>query len=152
MAREFDSEIWITPEDKWIFRGDEITQEDILLYFRKNLKQDERGVYIRNQFGELEEHGYLNLDGYPLHITYVSEEGGSLFFSTDSGITLGLEDLNIRLADSGELIACETGKEKIRYRFNRQASGQLANYIQEEGEDFTLEFNGEKIPIPTIES
>ncbi|MCC5815896.1 MAG: hypothetical protein JJT78_14170 [Leptospira sp.] len=148
MAREFDSEIYITADDKWIFRGNEIIQEDILSYFRKNLKQDERGVYIDNKFGELEEHGYLTLYGFPVHITYVSEEGGTLFFSTDADRTLGLDDISIQMNSEGQLFAHEMGREKILYRFSRSAGGQLAERIDEtEDGSFVLKFNGEEETI-----
>lgn len=150
MARKFDSEILITPEDKWIFRGNEITQEDILKYFRKNLKQDDSGVYIDNRFGELEEHGYLNLQGYPVHITSVSEEGNNLVFHTDSDKSIPLKDIHIQIQKDGTLEAYEKGLEKIRYRFSKSASTQISNYIQENPNDgnYLLVFQDKKIPIP----
>lgn len=146
MAREFDSEIYVTVDDKWIFRGNEITQEDILNYFRMNLKQDDNGVYIDNKFGELEEHGYIKLYGYPVHITYVSEEGGTLFFSTDANRTLGLEDVKIFLTEEGQLVAYEKGRDGILYRFTRSASGRLAEWIEEsEDGNFVLKVAGVEI-------
>lgn len=148
MARKFDSEIQVTPEDRWVFRGNEIIQEDILRYFRSNLKQDDRGVYILNRFGEREEHGYLDLQGYPVHILSVSEEGGDLFFTTDCDRTLGLDDIQISLSAEGGIIAHELGREKILYRFSRNAGGQLAERIEEVTDgSFILEFQGRQIPL-----
>jgi len=151
MPRKFDSEIVVTSDDRWIFRGNEIVQEDILSYFRSNLKQDESGVFIDNRFGELEEHGYLTLYGYPVHVTYVSEEGGTLFFTTDASKTLGLDDVQIVLKEDGQLILYEKGYEKIQYRFTRTAAGQLANWIQEapdsSEEKFILVYNNKVYPL-----
>jgi hypothetical protein len=148
MARKFDSEITVTANDKWIFRGDEITQGDILSYFRKNIRQDENGVYIDNRFGELEEHGYINLEGYPLHIKSISEEGGNLYFLTDSEMSFGLNDLTISMDENGQVYAFEPDKDKILYRFSRSAGGELAERIQErEDGNFEIEFHGRTIPI-----
>lgn len=148
MARKFDSEITVTANDKWIFRGDEITQGDILSYFRKNIRQDENGVYIDNRFGELEEHGYINLEGYPLHIKSISEEGGNLYFLTDSEMSFGLNDLTISMDENGQVYAFEPDKDKILYRFSRSAGGELAERTQErEDGNFEIEFHGRTIPI-----
>lgn len=148
MARKFDSEITVTVNDKWIFRGDEITQHDILSYFRKNIKQDETGVYIDNRFGELVEHGYINLEGFPLHIKSITEEEENLYFLTDTDVSFGLNDLTISMDENGQVYAFEPDKDKILYRFSRSAGGELAERIKEkEDGSFEIEFKGRRIPI-----
>jgi hypothetical protein len=147
MARKFDSEIYISQEDIWIFRGKEIFQEEILKYFRKNLREDESGVYIDNRFGELAENGYVKIDGFPLHIIHVAEDGGDLFFSTDSDRTFVLENLDFYQSDKGEFFCKEKGKEKILYRFSRQASVQLSDFLEETEDGYKISFASHFIPL-----
>ena len=44
--RKFDSEIRISQSGDWIFRGQKITQENVLEFFKKNIIEDEFGIYI----------------------------------------------------------------------------------------------------------
>ncbi|NCN08697.1 MAG: hypothetical protein GW938_02510 [Leptospira sp.] len=147
MARKFFSEITINSRDEWIFRGNEIHQEEILKYFRANLKEDEDGVYIKNVFGELEEFGYIEINGYPLHIIRVTEEGGTLFFSSDADLTLEWDDIQIFTDPSENLILKKKGESKIFYRLNSNAGGQLSEWILESGESFEIKHHNETIPI-----
>jgi len=152
MARKFFSEITINPRDEWVFRGNEIHQEEILKYFRANLKEDSDGVYIKNVFGELEENGYIESNGYPLHIVRVSEEGGTLFFSTDADLTLEWDDVQLFTDLSENLILQKKDESKIFYRLNSNAGGQLSEWIIENGDCFEIHHHNEKMKILEIQN
>ncbi|MCG9876448.1 MAG: hypothetical protein MH321_16865 [Leptospiraceae bacterium] len=147
MARKFFSEITINPRDEWVFRGNEIHQEEILKYFRANLKEDSEGVYIKNVFGELEENGYIESNGYPLHIIRVSEEGGTLFFSTDADLTLEWDDIQLYTDLSENLILQKKDESKIFYRLNSNAGGQLSEWIIETEDSFEIHHHNERMKI-----
>lgn len=134
MPRKFDSEITIDPFDRWIFRGNEITQPNVLKYFRENLKQNSHGVYIENVFGELSENGYLSIQGFPCHILNVKEEDGEiLFFSDDGRVTLE-SSWEIFQTQEGSVFALEPDRFRILYRFDWNAASALAQHLEEEGE------------------
>lgn len=151
MPRIFDSEIYIDTHDKWIFRGNEITKEEILHYFRSNLVSSNDGVYIYNTFGDLSEHGYIQIYGFPCHILHVEWEDEQLIFYTDDGKELPFGLLEIYESETYGIIALDPTKEKIKYRFNWNAAKDLSKYLIEDDSGIYLELNGEKIAIPKWE-
>ena len=151
MSRKFDSEICINAQDEWMFHGNSIIQEKILSYFRSNLKEDQDGVYILNQFGELEEHGYLKIEGYPLHITNVTDEEGTLFFSSDSGISLKINDVELLLNNNQNLILRNKNHQRIFQRLSNHAAVQLAEWIEETDNGYLIVHQVESFPILKID-
>jgi hypothetical protein len=91
--RIFDSEIIITRNSKWIFRGNEITLDSVLKYFKENLFEDEKGVFISNRYGELSEKGYVTLEGFALKIIGYEEEEDNLTLLGDNSQKLSLEEI-----------------------------------------------------------
>ncbi|BDA77876.1 hypothetical protein LPTSP3_g08060 [Leptospira kobayashii] len=146
--RKFDSEIIIDAHDRWIFRETEITQEDILKYFRANLHQNEKGVYIENVFGELRENGYLTLNGYPCHITKVILDNSELKFYADDGKVFPFSAIEIYQTDNGNLIGINPVQDKIKYRFNWNAATDFAEFFVEEGEKSFLKVGDLHMEIP----
>lgn len=103
--RRFNSEIFVDSEDRWIFQGNRIDQKEILAYFRQNLREDELGIYIDNRFGEWTENGYLELEGYPIHLIECKESEGTLFFLAESDRSYALKDLMFAIDINGCLFA-----------------------------------------------
>ena len=65
-------DLLINEKDEWIFENNKIINDEILNYFKKNLKKDDSGFYIENTFGEKLEIAYLKeVNGFPLQITNV---------------------------------------------------------------------------------
>ncbi len=83
-SRETQPDLWINEKGGWIFEGNEIQNEGVLKYFKKQLRRvlDEKGVekfYIENIFGELKEHAYLKkVLGFPLFVKNIVDKGGEL--------------------------------------------------------------------------
>jgi len=141
MARIFDSEIKIDSYDRWFFRGNEITQGEILKYFRQNLRQSDQGVYIHNQFGELVENGYLHIEGFPAHIIHVKFEGGLGYLQTDAGEWIPETDWEIFRSRDDSIFVTKSVEDKIRYRFDWNAASVLSQYLYEEGEAVYIQFD-----------
>ncbi|HNI96239.1 MAG TPA: hypothetical protein PL169_09245, partial [Leptospiraceae bacterium] len=78
--RIFDCEIRIDENSRWFFRGNEIIHENVLRHFKENLGEDEKGIFILNQYGDLTEKGYLYSEGFPLRLVSIS--GKSFFDET----------------------------------------------------------------------
>ncbi len=152
MSRKFDSEICINAMDEWIFHGNAIVHENILQYFRSHLKEDQDGIYILNQFGELEEHGYVEILGYPLHITHISEEDGLLYFSSDSGVSLKINEIDLLLNNNQNLILKRKEDHRIFQRLSNHAAGQIAEWIEETNNGYSLVHQKASTPILKIEN
>jgi hypothetical protein len=138
-ARKFDSEITVDPHDRWIFRGNEITQSDILKYFRNNLKQNDKGIFIENVFGELSEYGYIQTLGFPCHVLSVREDFGELFFHCDDEKVFKFPDFEIYQTKDGSIMGLLAEDPFIKYRFDWNAAGQLGDLLEEEsGKTFLI--------------
>ncbi|WP_411823503.1 hypothetical protein [Leptospira sp. 'Mane'] len=146
--RKFDSEIAVDAHDRWIFRETEITQEDILKYFRANLHQNEKGVYIENVFGELKENGYLAIHGFPCHITKVISEDSKLQFHADDGKVFSFSEIEIYQTPNGSIIGVGPLQDKIKYRFNWNAATDFAEFIVEEESKSFLKIGDIYMEIP----
>ncbi|TGK05253.1 hypothetical protein EHQ53_16555 [Leptospira langatensis] len=148
MARRLNSEIKITPNGEWIFRGTHIDQKDILEYFRRNLKDAQDGIYIDNEYGQFSEQGYLELFGYALNLIRVWEKDGELFFLADSGEEIPFSSLELAADRDGELFAKKKGHVFLKYRIARNVSTALGEYIQESEEGLKFKIGEKEIPIP----
>ncbi|TGK55354.1 hypothetical protein EHQ16_08315 [Leptospira kanakyensis] len=148
MPRIFDSEIYISPNDEWIFRGNKIDKEEILQYFRNNLHGNQKGVYIENKFGELSEHGYIRIDGCPCHVLHVEKTPEGLVFHTDDGRSYPFGEFEIYETGDGGLLGQRSEEEKVKYRFTWNAASELSLFLEEEGESTFLEWKGVKMEVP----
>jgi hypothetical protein len=79
LPRIFDSEIIITEANKWMFRGNEITLDSVLKFFKENLSEDEEGIFITNTYGNLTEKGYVTCMGFPLQFIRWEEENDHFY-------------------------------------------------------------------------
>lgn len=82
-------DVWIDDRDRWRFKGEIISNEEILQYFKANLRRDEEGFFIENRWGEKREFGYLRgVFGFPLRAESIDFlDGISVEFHLDSGAT-----------------------------------------------------------------
>ncbi|TGN21084.1 hypothetical protein [Leptospira idonii] len=149
--RKFDSEIRIDQKDRWIFRGNEITQQEILKYFRQNLHQNDAGVYIENAFGLLRENGYLEITGFPCHVLQVKQENGELQFLTDDEKLHDLSNFEIYHTLDDSLIGISSFQDKIKYRFTWTAASDLSEFLEEEGDVSYLKIGDLRMEIPLYE-
>ncbi len=148
MPRQFDSEIYIAPNDEWIFRGNTIDKEEILTYFRANLHGNEKGVYIQNTFGELSEHGYIKIDGYPCHVLHIETSPDEIVFITDDGRSYPFGEFEIYETIEGGILGLRAVEERIKYRFTWNAAKELSDLLTEEDGVTYLDWNGVKMEIP----
>ncbi|RHX85671.1 hypothetical protein [Leptospira stimsonii] len=146
--RRFNSEIYVDAEDRWIFNGNRIIQKEVLTYFRKNLREDEFGVYIDNRFGELSENGYVELNGYPIHLTSCREVDGTLVFHSEADLNFSLKNLSFFLDAKGCLFARTGLNQKLKFRPDRNCLSDLSPFLEESENGFEICFQGEKIRIP----
>ncbi|TGM32242.1 hypothetical protein [Leptospira biflexa] len=148
MTRKFDSEIYVAPNDEWIFRGNPIEKEEILTYFRNNLHGNEKGVYIENTFGELSEHGYLKIDGFPCHVLHIEVTPTEIVFITDDGRTYPFGEFEIYETEDGGILGVRAEEERIKYRFTWNAAKELSDLLTEEEGGTYLDWKGVRMEIP----
>ncbi|EKO78925.1 hypothetical protein QMM42_06515 [Leptospira santarosai] len=146
--RRFNSEIFVDSEDRWIFQGNRIDQKEILAYFRQNLREDELGIYIDNRFGEWTENGYLELEGYPIHLIECKESEGTLFFLAESDRSYALKDLMFAIDINGCLFARTANHKKLKFRPDRNCLSDLSPFLEESKDGIEIRFFEEKILIP----
>ncbi|EMK08961.1 MULTISPECIES: hypothetical protein [Leptospira] len=146
--RRFNSGIFVDSEDRWIFQGNRIDQKEILAYFRQNLREDELGIYIDNRFGELTENGYLELEGYPIHLIACKESEGTLCFLAESDTSYALKDLIFAIDVNGCLFARSVNHKKLKFRPDRNCLSDLSPFLEETKDGIELRFYDKKILIP----
>lgn len=146
--RKFNSEIFVDSEDRWIFRGNRIDQKEVLTYFRQNLKEDDLGIYIDNRFGELTENGYLELEGYPIHLVSCKESEDTLVFLAESEVVYSLKELIFALDKDGCLFAKTKNYKKLKFRPDRNCLSDLSSFLEETENGTEIRFRNQKILIP----
>lgn len=145
--RKFDSEISITDSGKWLFRGQEITQENVLGFFKKNVREDDLGIYITNTYAELTEHGYLEAQTFFLKIIDSIEKDNIIYLIGEDETTTSIHDFNF-YSDSDEKIFCMRKSDQfIKFSFNRQMHSYISNLMIEESSHYFLKVAGKKIPV-----
>jgi hypothetical protein len=146
LPRKFDSEIRVGDHDEWVFRGNEITQEDVLLYFKQNLKEDEAGIYIDNRFGDLEENGYIEIRGFALQAIYF-EWDEFLKVTCDDKRTFSGDEVQFFRTNQEEFFFSPMGNRFLKYRISRNALGKLMDFLEESSGEYFLRKNETSYPI-----
>jgi hypothetical protein len=146
--RVFDSEIIIESNSRWYFRGNEITLANVLDYFKKNLHEDERGIYIWNTQGDLVEKGYVLCKGFPLQlINWYRNEDGILYYLADNGESILPEELNFYY-DKEERIFCQKkNAEFLKMSFNRGFHSYISELLEESDGEYYVLIEGKKFPV-----
>ncbi|MEM7184846.1 MAG: hypothetical protein AAF518_28385 [Spirochaetota bacterium] len=149
-VRRYDSEIRINQSNEWIFRGDKITLEKVLSFFKENLHEDSDGLYITNQYGKFSEEGFLHCEGFPLFLDDYHEKASELLFHSDAGKTITLQDLLFFTDASGKIFCMRQGDTFIRYGCTRKVLSFLAKYMQEREQEVVLVWREIYRPIQTF--
>ncbi len=147
MARKFDSEISIDNTGKWFFRGNEITQIDVLKHFKKNILEDEIGIYIENKYMELVEHGYLEAKFPVLQITNYLEQDNKILLGIEEKSFFEISEFDFYI-DENEFITAKLKNSKLLiYSFRKEVLQFLSEIFEENENGFLIHYNSEKIKI-----
>lgn len=144
--RIFDCEIRIDENSRWFFRGSEIIHENVLRHFKENLGEDEKGIFILNQYGDLTEKGYLHSEGFPLRLVSIS--GKSFFDETGKEYSA---DGFIFYENSRFGVFASTERKKIFFSLSRDFCGAMSSFMEEEGGEVFLKLGDSKIRIQEFE-
>ncbi|MBP9888129.1 MAG: hypothetical protein KBF93_17650 [Leptospiraceae bacterium] len=145
--RKFDSEIRISQSGDWIFRGQKITQENVLEFFKKNIIEDEFGIYIRNSYAELVEHGYIGAKCIFLKIINSIVEDNIIYLIAEDESKTPIQDFYF-YSDHEEKIFCMRKSDQfIKFNFNRHMHNFISNLMMEESGKYFLQLENSKIPI-----
>jgi hypothetical protein len=150
--RIFNSEITIDESNRWYFRGQEIIHVFVLDFFRKNLFEDEKGIYILNSYGQFSEKGYVECYGFPLFfISWVIDENNHLAFRSNGGQDYSLQELNFYFDEKERIFSIPEGKKFTKIGFSKAVLNFLAEYMNEKDDEYFLEFPEHQKPISKFE-
>ncbi len=145
------SDIMVDENDVWLFDGKPVENEEILAYFKLNLKREGEEYYILNQFGPLKEHAYLSrVEGFPLKAILLQwrERDSLLELTLDSRETITVPPSSLRIYDESTL-GVEDQKGGIPIRLSSSAMSALSEYLGGGEEGYHLSRSqGERIPLP----
>ncbi|MBI3394559.1 MAG: DUF1285 domain-containing protein [Spirochaetia bacterium] len=124
--------ISIDPAGRWWFQGNEITNPEILAYFRTQLHRDPDGTYfIHNEYEGRTEKAVLDVvQGFPNFVTRVTRTGAQFQADTASGGVIHALASDFMMCDEVTLVlVSQTG---VPHRLARGAMAMLADYLEEE--------------------
>lgn len=141
--------IRIDKEGNWFYNGLPIINKKIYLFFNKHLETGTDGNYIIRVGDEtcrleVEDTPYV-VNG--LSLVKSEEDGRSCFKIRLNDETEENLDLNSLYINPNNIPYCKVKSGKFPARFLRAAYYQLAQYIENDRDEFYLSLNGEKIPV-----
>ena len=142
--RIFDSEIIITEASKWMFRGNEITLDSVLKYFKENLSEDEEGIFITNTYGNLTEKGYVTCNGYPLRFVRWEEENDGFYLIGDNLLKFSLEDLDFYADSDEKLYVKHKGDTFLKYSLNRDTHTKMSQFLDQDSDGYFIQYRNLK--------
>jgi uncharacterized protein len=125
-------EIRIDRDGVWYYRDIEMKRHEIVHYFYKHLRRDDRGHY-RIELNN--EYCYIHVEDVPYVIRGVSggvaDENGraDMIISLSDGSCEELDLETIRIGEK-DVLYCRVKEREYEARFSRQAYYQLAEYIK----------------------
>lgn len=146
-CRKYDSEIVVEKNDRWLYKGNEIIQEKVLDFFRKNLFEDENGIYILNTYGNLIEHGYITVKGFPLFITNFLKDEDKLLLRSNDLACSPIEEWNFFLREDDRIFGMKKNQKYLKYAFSRDFLNFISPHLKEKDQKYFLELNLLLLPI-----
>lgn len=140
--------IYIDKEGRWFHKGIEMIHRDFIRLFYSNMLMDSQGRYI---IALGDDRCYLEVEDTPFVVwrTEVTHQGQG-----NSRFILHLSDDTQEELDPGSLyvgqhnvLYCRVKNSTFPARFDRASYYQLAEHVEEEGDRFFLEVNGERYAI-----
>ncbi len=145
--RKYDSEIVVEENDAWFYKGNQIIQEKVLDFFRKNLHEDDDGIYIQNSYGNFIENGYITAIGFPLQITnFVKDENALLLRGSDC-LCVPLEDWSFYFRPDERIFGIKKNHKYLKYAFSRDFLNFISLHLKENNGEYSLDINSFHIPI-----
>jgi len=147
MTRKYNTEIHIDQNDKWYFRGEEITNREILEFFKSGLAEDEQGIYIKNKHGELSEHGYIKAEGFPLHIIHIYNSSDGLVFECETGKKYPARDLLYYRTLDDIFFVIKKESRYIKYRLERNCSNEIMDFLFDDNDRIVVVSGNYNYPV-----
>ena len=141
--------IYIDKEGRWFHKGVEMIHREFIRLFYQHMEMDSRGRYIINLGAD---RCYVEVEDTPFLVRRTTfkkanETNNSrfiLFLSDDSQEALSPDTLSI---GENNVLYCKVRNRTFSARFDRAAYYQLAEYVVEENNRYSLPLNGEKYII-----
>lgn len=129
-SRTFNSEILIDSQNRWFYRGIEIVHPTILEFFKENLYEDEKGIFIQNVYGAFSEKGYVECRGFAVFFFRLWEENSTLKFEGNNKKFFSADELNFFYDDQERLFAIPKQQKFIKYGFSKSVLNQISEWLQ----------------------
>ena len=143
--RKFVTNIVVEKDEVWLFEGKIIEKIEILQYFKKNLFEDDKGIFIKNQMKEKIEYGYITVKGYPLFIKDFDNK--DFYLISETGENLQVTDVNFFLDIENKLFVMKKPHRFLKYKITIPCLMKLSDFLIKEN---MFQFHQEKCFITTI--
>lgn len=150
--RIFESGITVESNHRWYYQDKEIIQEDVLQYFKKNLKEDKNGIYIENIYKDKIEYGYIQCIGCPLKLHSYEIEVHGLLAISDTKEKIPIDQLNFYTNESDILYAIKKSDQQIRYLIRGSFLSLVGQYIEEENGLYQIKLPNQNIRLISLHS
>ena len=154
--RVYNIDIVITAREEWLFKNNPIINKDVLAFFKKGLRKDTKGFYIKNTFKNLSEKAYLKeICNFPLFVKdiEIQEEEGklklNLFLDSRENLKVEPTEIYISSYDDSVIFALLKERGNIPARLSKKAMLELSEYIKWEKEAFYVQYGEKKFMILT---
>ena len=143
--------IRIDKEGNWYYQDLPIINKKIYLYLNQCLSQEPSGRYILSTNGEK---CYLEVEDTPFVIqeVYVSSDTSptpSLVVKLNDGTEEPLQADTVRVGQEN-IVYCRVKEGAYEARLLRNAYYQLAEFLQQDGQDYYLVIEDTKIPLKNL--
>ncbi|MES0489130.1 MAG: hypothetical protein ABUK01_04005 [Leptospirales bacterium] len=123
--REVNSKIRIDSSGEWFNNTQKIENQQILLFFKQHLQYDHKGVFIENEFKEMTEKVYVQVEGPLVNVLHINRE--NFILETGEKITT---DSAFLTCDEQERIYLGLKRLKSWARITRQAKMDLGEKLE----------------------
>ena len=141
--------IYIDKEGRWYHQGAEMIHREFIRLFYQNMVLDSEGRYLINWANE---RCYVEVEDTAFVVRRVSYEEGNQYRASRVELSLSDDTKEALMPESlyvgkANILYCRVKSGLFPARFNRAAYYQLAEHIEEDGENYFLPLNGQKYVI-----
>jgi len=149
--------IMTIPKEKTVFRLDKngvwyngnekFTNRKIINYFHSMIKKDEDGFYLGQEHTHYIEKVYFPYEETPLFVFRIIQTDESLFLHLNTGENIKLEPEALFVRK--DTLYAQNGDDLIK--FSENAMIALADYMDDENDQYAIIVDGKKYTLPTVE-
>jgi hypothetical protein len=131
----------------WYSHNEKFTNKKIIAYFHSMIKKDKDGYFLGQEHKHYIEKVYFPYEETPLFVFRIIKTDDGLFLRLNTGEKIKLDPAKLFVRNDN--LYFQNDEDLIK--FNEYALITFADYLDDTDDQYVINIDGNRYPIPTVE-